>query len=95
MLFRSDTQSQITEQARLAWRSSKLSEQAMLRERVAQVAAQLRYDTVESELQTAWASILAAVGEDVLPVDLGQEHSVFDLALQLRTRWTQSKELIK
>ena len=90
-----DTQSQITEQARLAWRSSKLSEQAMLRERVAQVAAQLRYDTVESELQTAWASILAAVGEDVLPVDLGQEHSVFDLALQLRTRWTQSKELIK
>ena len=90
-----DTQSQITEQARLAWRSSKLSEQAMLRERVAQVAAQLRYDAVEAELQTAWASILAAVGEDVLPLDLTQEQSVSDLALQLRARWSKSKELIK
>jgi outer membrane protein TolC len=90
-----DTQSQITEQARLAWRSSKLSEQAMLRERVAQVAAQLRYDAVEAELQTAWASLLAAVGEDVLPMDLTQEHSVSHLALQLRARWTKSKEVIK
>lgn len=90
-----DTQSQITEQTRVAWRSSRLSEQAVLRERVAQVAAQLRYDAVEAELQTAWASLLAAIGEDVLPNDLTQEQSLFDLALQLRVRWTKSKELIK
>jgi hypothetical protein len=68
----------------------------MLRERVAQVAAQLRYDAVEAELQTAWASILAALGEDVLPVDLAQEQqSVSDLALQLRARWIKSKEVMK
>jgi hypothetical protein len=90
-----NTQSQITEQARLAWRSSKLSEQAMLRERVAQVAAQLRYDAVEAELQTAWASLLAAIGEDVLPNELTQEQSVSRLALQLRARWAKSKELTK
>lgn len=90
-----DTQSQITEQARVAWRSSRLSEQAVLREQVAQVAAQLRYDAVEAEFQTAWASLLAAVGEDVLPNNLTQEQRLSDLALQLRARWMKSKESIK
>ena len=67
----------------------------MLRERVNQVAAQLRYDTVEAGLQIAWGALLAAVGEDVLPNDLTQEQSVSDLALDLRTRWAKSKELLK
>ena len=90
-----DTQSQITEQTRLAWRAARLSEQTVLRERVNQVAAQLRYDAVEADLQTATASLLAAVGQDVLPNDLTQEQSVSDLALELRTRWAKSKELLK
>lgn len=90
-----DTQSQITEQTRLAWRAARLSEQAVLRERVNQVAAQLRYDAIESELQTSWASLLAAVGEDVLPNDLTGERSLSDLALEIRTRWAKSKELLK
>jgi outer membrane protein TolC len=90
-----DTQSQITEQTRLAWRTARLSEQAVLRERVNQVAAQLRYDAAEAELQAAWASLLAAVGEDVLPNDLTQVQSVSDLALEVRTRWAKSKELLK
>jgi len=90
-----DTQSQIADQTRLAWRMARLSEQAMLRERVNQVAAQLRYDAMEAELQSSWASLLAAVGEDVLPNDLTQEQSVADLALEIRTRWAKSKELLK
>ena len=90
-----DTQSQIAEQTHLAWRTARLSEQAMLRERVAQVAAQLRYDAVEADLQTAWASLLAAVGEDVLPNDLKEEQGVSDLAIQLRARWKKSRELFK
>ncbi|MGH8759350.1 MAG: TolC family protein, partial [Burkholderiales bacterium] len=90
-----DTQSQITEQTRLAWRAAKLSEQTLLRERVNQVAAQLRYDAAEAEVQTAWAWLLAAVGEDVLPNNLAQEQSVSDLALELRTRWAKSKEVLK
>jgi hypothetical protein len=59
------------------------------------VAAQLRYDAVEAEAQTAWAALLAAVGEDVLPNDLKQEQGVSDLALQLRAGWRKSKELLK
>lgn len=90
-----DTQSQIAEQTRVAWRTAKLSEQSVLRERVAQVAAQLRYDAVEAEAQTAWAALLAAVGEDVLPHHLTSEQSLSDLSLQLRARWTKSKELLK
>lgn len=90
-----DTQSKIAEQTRIAWRTSRTSEQAMLRERVAQVAAQLRYDVVEAEAQTAWASLLAAIGEDVLPHDLEKEQSLSDLALQLRIRWTKSREMFK
>ena len=87
-----ETQAQITEHTRLAWRTARSSEQALLRERVAQVAAQLRYDAVEAELQTSWASLLSAIGEDVLPNDLTAEHSLSDLALQLRIRWNKSKE---
>ena len=90
-----DTQSQISEQIRLSWRIGRQSEQAVLRERVNQVAAQLRYDAMEAELQASWASLLAAVGEDVLPNDLRQEQSVSDLALEVRTRWAKSKELLK
>jgi outer membrane protein, multidrug efflux system len=90
-----DTQAQITEQTRQAWRTARVSEQAMLRERVNQVAAQLRYDTVEAGLQIAWGALLAAVGEDVLPNDMTQEQSVSDLAIELRTRWAKSKELLK
>ena len=88
-----DTQSQIAEQTRLAWHTARLSEQAVLRERVTQVAAQLRYDAVEADLQAAWASLLAAVGKDVLPDDLTQEQGLSPLALQLRARWRKSKEL--
>jgi outer membrane protein, multidrug efflux system len=90
-----DTQSKITEQMRQAWRAAKLSEQALLRERVNQVAAQLRYDVAEAELQASWAALLAAVGEDVLPNNLVQETSVNDLALEIRTRWEKSKGLLK
>ena len=90
-----DTQSQISEQIRLGWRIGRQSEQAVLRERVNQVAAQLRYDAMESELQASWASLLAAVGEDVLPNDLRQELNVSDLALEIRSRWAKSRELLK
>ncbi len=90
-----DTQSQIAEQTHVAWRTARLGEQALLRERVAQVAAQLRYDAVEAEAQTALASLLAAIGEDVVPSNLTKEQSLSDLAVQLRARWTRSKELLK
>ena len=89
-----DTQSQIAEQTRVAWRTAKSSEQALLRERVAQVAAQLRYDAMEAEGQTAWAALLASVGEDVLPNDFAHEQPLLDLALHLRARWIKSKEML-
>ena len=41
------------------------------------------------------AALLAAIGEDVLPNNLKNEQSLSDLALQLRSRWTKSKELLK
>ncbi|HSS29492.1 MAG TPA: TolC family protein [Nitrospiraceae bacterium] len=90
-----ETQSQISEQTRLGWRTGRQSEQAVLRERVNQVSAQLRLDVMESEVQVSWAMLLAAVGEDVLPNDLTREQSVSDLALELRTRWAKSKELLQ
>ena len=58
-------------------------------------SAQLRYDAMESELQVSWAMLLAAVGEDVLPNDLTREQTVSELALELRTRWAKSKDLLK
>jgi hypothetical protein len=42
-----------------------------------------------------WSALLAAIGEDVLPNDLTREQGLSDLAIELRTRWAKSKELLR
>jgi outer membrane protein, multidrug efflux system len=89
-----ETQGLVAEQTRVGWQAGKLGEQVILRERVNQVAAQLRYDAAEAEMQSAWASILTTVGRDLVPDDLARAQSVSDLALMLRTNWQANKALV-
>jgi len=89
-----ETQRLIKEQTHLGWKAGKLGEQVFLRERVNQVAAQLRSDVVEAELQSAWASLLLAIGRDLVPDNHARNQSVSDLALTLRSNWQASKALV-
>jgi hypothetical protein len=42
-----------------------------------------------------WSAPLAAIGKDVRPNDLTREQGLSDLAIELRTRWAKSKELLR
>jgi outer membrane protein, multidrug efflux system len=86
-----DTQAQLADQTRLAWQAARLSDQALIRERVNHVLAQLRYDTVQAEAQAAWANLLAAIGEDPLPQTV-TGHGVKSLATALRAQWESAKK---
>lgn len=86
-----ETQVQLADQTRLAWKAARLSDQVLIRERVNQVLVQLRYDATQAEAQAAWANLLAAAGEDPLPQTVAG-HSVKSLATALRTHWVSAKK---
>ncbi len=91
-----ETQQQIGEQVRRAWSTNRISEQILIRERLNNVMAEMRYETALAELETAYSSLLSAIGEDLLPEDLTDE-SVTELAKALRVRWqnlVQPQEVI-
>jgi hypothetical protein len=87
------TQQEITAQTKVGWQAARFGEQVMIRERVNQVSAQLRLDAAEAEMQAAWAAVLAAIGQDLVPDDLARQQSVTDLALTIRQRWQAGKLL--
>jgi len=80
------------EQIRREWKVSRTSGQSLLREDMNTLLAELRYESSLTELQLAYADMLAAVGEDLLPVSI-KKRSVQALTGALRTRWESLKEL--
>lgn len=87
-----ETQNQIMQQIRREWKVSRTSGQSLLREDMNTLLAELRYESSLTELQIAYADVLAAVGEDLLPVSI-KKRSVQALTGALRTRWESLKEL--
>ncbi len=81
-----ETQGEITEQSRLTWLMNRLDEQAMISEKVNQLVALLRYDTARANVESAYASLLATMGEDPLPGSV-KDHRLAELAGALRARW--------
>ncbi len=82
-----ETQGEITKQTRLIWLLNRLDEQRMISERVNLVVAQLRYDTARANVESGYASLWAAIGEDALPGSMAGQ-SVAELAEALEARWT-------
>ena len=87
-----ETQDQIMEQIRREWKVSRTGGQFLLRENVSTLLAELRYESALAELQITYADLLAAVGEDLVPVEI-KRRSVQALAGALRTRWESLKQL--
>ena len=84
-----DTQVQIAEQTRLSWIGNRTGVQALIRERVTLVVAELRYDAARANLEASYANLLASLGEDALP-PLLTGFSVGEIADALRVRWEYS-----
>ena len=81
-----ETQRQIGEQVRVSWIAKRMSEQIVIRERLNNLLAEIRYDVALADLETAYANLLGAIGEDPVPTMIA-ETSVNKLADALRTRW--------
>ncbi len=82
-----DTQLQIAEHTYRSQVANRISEQVLLQERVGQAVAEVRYYASQAELEMAYASLLSAVGEDLLPEKLDSS-TVAGLADAIRHHWT-------
>ncbi len=80
------TQVKIAQQTRLEWTANRVGVHELIRERVNEVVAELRHNTAKSNVQTAYANLLASIGQDPLPNTMSAA-SVPDLANALRTHW--------
>ena len=83
------TQAQIAEHTRLSWISNRLGTQVLVREKVSQVVAELRYLAAKANMEAAYAKLLATMGEDPLPAAV-KGHTVAELADALRRHWASS-----
>ncbi len=81
-----ETQLKIADQVHQAWVLNRLSEHMVIREKVQDLVAELRYETARAKLEMAYANILAAIGQDPFPVVLSDDE-VEELAQALQQRW--------
>ena len=83
------TQSAIVEQTRNLWLTQRTNDLTLIRERANDVAADVRLDTARAGLESAYATLMASVGEEAVPVSMG-EQNVAQLAESIRAYWESS-----
>ncbi|MGH8657098.1 MAG: TolC family protein, partial [Gammaproteobacteria bacterium] len=66
---------------------NRISEQALIREEMNTLVAELRYDIAYLDLENSYAGVYAAVGRDPLPAQLTAEQSVSKLTAALKAHW--------
>ena len=83
------TQAAIVEQTKNLWLTHRTNDLTLIRERANDVAADVRLDTARAGLETAYATLMASVGEEAVPVSMG-EQSVAQLTESIREYWELS-----
>ena len=83
------TQTAIVEQTKNLWLTQRTNDLTLIRERANDVAADVRLDTARAGLETAYATLMASVGEEAVPVSMG-EQNVAHLAESIREYWESS-----
>lgn len=81
------TQQEIIRQMRASARTGRIGAQALIREEMNALIAQLRYDIGVSELENGLAGVYAAVGRDPFPAQVKTEQSVVELTRTLHAHW--------
>ena len=86
-----ETQATITDHVHQSWSLERLSEHRVIQEKVQGLVAELRYETALATLETAYANLLATIGEDPFPVTIADEE-VDTLTKALHQRWEWLRE---
>jgi outer membrane protein TolC len=82
-------QAAIAEHTRNLWMTQRTNDLTLIREQVNDVAADVRLDAARSGLETAYATLMASLGEEAVPVSMG-EQNVAQLADSIRQYWQSS-----
>ena len=83
------TQSAIIEQTKNLWLTQRTNDLTLIRERANDVAADVRLDTARAGLETAYATLMASIGEEAVPSSMA-EQSVAQLTESIREYWEPS-----
>jgi outer membrane protein TolC len=81
-----ETQAAIAEQTKNLWFTRSANDLTMIREQISDVLAEVRLDSSQSGVETAYATLKASLGEDIVPAGIGGQN-VAQLADTLRSLW--------
>lgn len=81
-----ETQQAIVEHTHSLWITNSTSELVLLREQVNQILAEVRLDVAHAGVETAYATLRSAIGEEAVPPS-GPEQTLSGLADALRQLW--------
>ncbi len=81
-----ETQQAIVEHTQSLWGTNSASDLVLLREKVNQVLAEVRLDVAQAGVETAYATLRSAVGEEAVPPS-GPEQTLSGLTDSLRQLW--------
>jgi outer membrane protein, multidrug efflux system len=83
------TQAAIAEHTKSLWLTQRTNDLTLIREQANDVAADVRLDSARSGLETAYATLMASLGEEAVPASMGQQ-SLAELAESIKGYWEPS-----
>lgn len=83
------TQAAIVEHTNNMWLAQRTNDLTLIREQASDVAADVRLDAARSGLETAYATLMASLGEEAVPATMG-EQSLAQLTDSIRKYWEHS-----
>jgi len=86
------TQAAIVEHTKNMWLTQRTNDLTLIRERANDVAADVRLDSARSGLEAAYATLMASVGEEAVPVSMGQQ-DLAELTDSIRRLWEPVEEM--
>ncbi|MCA9472510.1 MAG: TolC family protein [Nitrospirales bacterium] len=81
-----DTQEHIEELVQHSWNARRQGQRTIIRERLNGILAELRHEAARAEYETAYANLLAAIGEELLPERI-EGRKISEIANALRNQW--------
>lgn len=85
-----ETQTAIVGHTKNLWMTRRADDLTLIREQVNDVVADVRLDAARSGMETAYATFRASLGEDAVPVGMGQQ-DLAHLADSLRRLWEHNE----
>lgn len=81
-----ETQNAIAEQTRRLWVTNSTSDLTLVREKVSQILSEVRMDSAQAGIESAYATLRAAIGEEAVPPAI-EGQSIAELSDSVRRLW--------